>query len=140
MATEIGFSQWHYYLDELQQLLSQGDLDCKVHPYPDAPLDYTKWNIATESSIGSSRLERGEEDLLGLSTIDELHYWDVRAAELVSPPISAPRSYSSSSILTDPTSVLISKYLRRLRRKSAPALESPPRQVRRPADTGVPAG
>jgi hypothetical protein len=112
-ATE--FSLWYCCLDELHQLLSQRGLHCNVHPYPDVPLDFSEWNITTDSSVGSSRLGKGEEGLLGLSAIDESHYWDVRAVELISPPLSAPQSYNLVSI--DPTTALLREWLAALRIK-----------------------
>jgi hypothetical protein len=111
VATEC--SPWYYYLVEAKLLLSQQGLDCNVHLYPGVPLDYSKWNITTDSSIGSSRLAKGEEGLLGLSAIEDLHYWDVRAVELISPPLPAPPSYASDSV--DSTTVLLRKYVAGLR-------------------------
>jgi hypothetical protein len=59
-------------------------------------------------------LENGEEELLGLPVIDALLYWDVRAVELVSPPLPAPPSYSSDGTRLDSTSLLLQECLQHL--------------------------
>jgi hypothetical protein len=106
-------SPWYYYLVEVELLLSQQGLACNVHPHPGVPLDYSKWNITTESSIGCSPSVKGEEGLLSLSAVNDLHYWDVRAVELVSPPLPAPPSYNPDSV--DSATVSLRKYVAGLR-------------------------